>query len=624
MAKGQRAQVQEYSNEVESLLSDAAVNIGALTGGLVRQFDPRSLADEALSEAYNCVYINGQLFLGRPGFVKYAGSALPGPIVSATKSIGGYLFAATASNVYRYSGTSFSHLFATEGQPTLLTYKGSLFCLDGGPIKRWDGTSIWTCGSLYDGYGSFMLFEAGNALTIDSTYKAVGVKLDQSDYNRRLAGFRCYLKGSGLGSGSLEARLMSGTNTIEAISKTKLPLNAIPGEFTEFAFFFDNVKMTANTTYYVVLYSSITSGTITLAASDPSAGKSVSGGSGAKWNGSSWTIYSGANSVAVYCQVNWSGRPRPTHGIVCQSRLFLAEGSKIWFSGPNDEEDWGYAGGFFTFGDDESSLVTSMIFWNDRLYVSGYTRGYWQTLLYLISPITALAEDDFFPIGAANDRGIVVADEMLTILGDGWIGARKEGVLGERLLLDVGAHVFSPSELTGASTIALYRRRGWLFVLPQVGTDIYVMFLLRGSAQALGGPWTCFRLPFQVSGLFEIDGEIHVASLGGHLFKLSEDATTDDGTAIKASVKTKEFFLGSLARRKLVRLVRVEHGGIDSMSLSEGDQEQTFTLPANSRSVNVRTHFPCRTVSISFTSSKRAWLGQISIEFRVMGYEPAR
>jgi hypothetical protein len=631
MAQRQSQQVQAGADQTSGFLGTRLLSISGFNLGEFPLLMPRLIPEEGLAEAKNCCYKNGFLYLGRPGLARISST----PIVEETISCvlpkdASSIYVATNKSVYNFDLQSgiFTKLFDVEGAAYLFNFMDDLIVCDGGRLKRWDGASLFICGSHYDGLLNAATQDAFHisGLSLTSTNSRVGISLTPSSYKRRINSFGIWIKEVSAADGSLVASIYEGT-TLIADSTTTYEAASLTSSYTQMLFEFNGVELDANTTYYVVVRClNRTTGESSVA--EISGGPLADGGS--VYYDGAWK--SGHAGYVLYATVNGTGKPAPTFGIVARSRIFLAAAPEVWYSGVRDVDDFWQGGGFFTFGDDGSSSIEGMVYWDDRLFVSGICRGAANTILYKIDPIDSLAEVDRL----AHGGKLFVINEALYIVGNGWVGVHKIDETGSRTLYDVSGLSISASELSNPNAFYYHQDRH-VIIKGQTANVLFVMAINRFDPSKLGGPWVRYVFAnINPVYLCESGGRLFLAATNGHIYEFLDNQVDDDGDRIEVSLKTGDLLLGSSFTRKVLRGVYIETDGdiSDFISLRcfvDGVErpsfQGTFLLE---RMLKAQIRISCRTVQIQLISpiddvnknAQLVQLGPLTLIFTDTAIEP--
>ena len=626
MAAEKPSQVQGAPGDPGRILA-----VEALRGGEMPQLDARELPDAALSEAINCCYKNGRLFVGRPGLASFL-SGLGGKVLQIATAISkGSLFVRTAQSLYSVSGSSATPI-ATVAQEDawIVGFKNWLAICDGGPLRLWDGTSMWQSGTCYDGTSDV----DANSIVLWGTVasgQAAGVHLASWSVKRRLFNVRVYLaKESGVTAGTVRCKIWQGNmvvaTAVESISHSALGTSPSEHEFT-FAPY--DVAASAGNIYVAVYADGFAGGNLLVykGAGDATDGDGVP----ATFNGSAWTDQSG---FLVAMAINGTDRPRPTRAIVAQSRLFVADGATIYWSAPGDPFDFFSAGGFFTFGDDDSSQVEAMTYDDAVLYVSGMSRGDYCTISYYMPTTADLSERTTLYHAAVCPNGLFVYNDTLYIVGRDFVGASVPVDVADReIVANLSFQTIAQSSLADGVSSAIDRRNGWLLLKPASdGTDIHVMELPKNT-ETPAGPWTRFRFPSSVicSCISSVGDVIYVGTTDGNVHKLTWDNVKDFGTTlINCGLITKRFDFGSILHLKTVKGVRLDCSASRRVRLKVvlyGENETQSEVAWAYDSINARTRMRTRTLRLGLTTPDNpdevepVWLGKLFIWYLASGVE---
>ncbi len=622
MAEGQQTQVSVDEDRTALTL----INIPSFVSGALGEVDPRLIPETALAEAVNCSYMRDQFFLGRPGLVRLSASSCGEAIRTICEGPSGTLYVAGASKVFEFNQAmgTFTQIATVSQTPTLLAFGNGLIICDGTRLRRYAGGDLFLCGSFYEGITSEITEnELTESLEINTSQPRAGVVLTSSVYKRQVTACKFFVRRSEtVPNARLVAAVYRGGTKV-ASSVEVLSASSLTTEYSYVLFTFEPVTLEANdSTYRVVLEApGLTSGSYFIAIYTGA----ISDGLPTYYSGTTWTVVSGK---AVYGTVNHQGKPAPTYGIVAQSRLFLTEGSRIWWSGASNPNDYSEGGGYFTFGDDATSVPKALLFWTNRLYVSGKCRGGDYTIVYDVNPISELAEEDYVAYGATCRGGLVVANETLHIVGQGWIASRKHIELGLRAMVDVSSYSVPAAELDAGAHVFLYQPEMWLLVIGQTG-DVYVYAVNRRDPSRLDGPWVKWELPvrpwcFSRSGL-----DLLMGGDDGHLYKLDPAVNEDQGAStIAAQVTTKVFFGETLLNRKVLKEVALEvdnpSGGQLTLTVFVDGQEAARLTTIPEDDVRRRFRLVGRTFQFRFETTARMWLGPCQILFTLEGKTPIR
>ncbi len=467
--------------------------------------------DEGFSpELLNCRYVGGNLQVGRGGLTELTSTALNGSIISIVKaSVAGaeHIYIATPTTVYRYTTTFSAVVTGLTGITQLIPFNKDLIICCSGRARRWDGTHLFVIGSNKDNITGVPRASSGTVYT-GNTLSENWTTANDGAY-RRVTQVKALMLKSGSPTGSI-------TCTVNSVASSAVDITVGVGAIDSYVDFeFPTpVDVAPNTTVAVVF--SMTAG-----------------------DASNYCDVALDATADVVMAFNGVYAPEPEFGYVHNGRLILSGDDsvkeRVYFTNVNAPDDfYSSYGGYVSFLDSTSSVVTGVDGVFGQLFITGKAFGRYQSTLL----------DENFDIskvfngGGISPKAIVGSPNTLLFVNDNGLsltsGSDSFGDLTFNLASTYVADKFADN--ADSSTICRY-----------IAKDKQAWVLMDGSADVMvlhieGGQWTRYRFTdITPTDFTEIEGDGYLGSTDGKVYQLDYDISTDAGAAIEYSVKTQQF-----------------------------------------------------------------------------------
>jgi hypothetical protein len=239
---------------------------------------------------------------------------------------------------------------------------------------------------------------------------------------------------------------------------------------------------------------------------------------------------SSTSVYATYEQVD--GAPKSTAGTVRAGCLYMwgdpDNPSRIWYSGPNDEEAWDEStnGGYLDVDkDDGYTLVGALNYFSTMVLVKGNS----------LHRMDAFPGDSTFGVvplipdlGGVAGKTCINDGELISFLSnEGWVGMSSTQRYGDiQKAVDLSAKFRSTAiRYANASAYSDYNqldKQLWLSLYDGTNylPDIYVINL------ATGGQLSMYEFAFDHSCFKYVNGEMLIGGIDGNLYKLVDDDST--------------------------------------------------------------------------------------------------